>query len=195
MSTPSSYCTPADVKSVTSDWTAQSATWDTRVAAAIINASAMVDQYTNTWWDQRHVSIKTQTCTPDQKRLFLPANLVSLDTNGVTENGIVVSGVVGYPKWIEKPAAGSCRYCWRPGQLNIVIAGEFGYATVPYFIEQSTAHLAGILLGMVQRSFSTPDGGQSATLANKMPEFIKTSLEQGRFVGLHQQPFIITALP
>lgn len=181
----SAYCTEADVKAVATDWTPPTTGWGSRVTDAITRASAMMDTNCNQWFDSRAVTVTTQTCTPNQRRLFLPARMISLTS--VTENGQPVSGVFAYPTYLEKPLG--CP--WLPGQQNIVVSATMGFATPPQDIVLCTAWLTAIMLNLVQKQYMAPSGQQSSTPVSSLPKDMQKIIAQQALVGLHQQPFLI----
>lgn len=198
-----SYCSEADVQAATSRWANYTTPAGARVDQAIINASKMVDQQTNKWFDNRHLLVKTQPCVPNQTKLFMPANIISLDS--VTETGValnVSTQVLAYSTWIEKVYTSapsnlfnSCWPAWVPGQQNISVQGHFGYSAVPQDIVQATAHIAGMILGMVERQYTTGDGAAGAALVLKLPAWVKTILINNTLGGIHTQPFVLSVVP
>lgn len=195
------YCTEDDVRSAASKWSADVADETTRITAAIVQASAMVDQQCGTWFDNRAQTIKTQPAVPGQKRLFMPAPIITLTS--LSENGsalTVATQLVLYKNWVEKlytagafsGQASSCWPLWSPGQLNIIAVGTFGYATVPADVVRVTAHWAALLLGMVQRQYIAGDGAPGAATVLALPDWAKATLKS-RFYGmLVPQPFVVS---
>ncbi len=195
----SSYCADTDVKAVAPDWTSINTAFDGRVEPIIVNASKLIDEWTSSWFDSRALEVKTEPCREGQRKLFMPAPIVSVTS--ITENGIALAPTtyVLYRRWIEKswqnpvPAAGSLGgpgVVWRPGQLNIVVTGNFGYTTPPADIVEATAYVAATIMGIRSKVTTDPSGVSSAKLLGELPSFIQDTITRHKDVGLHQQPFV-----
>ncbi len=194
------YCTADDVKAATSRWSSYTDQSEARVNNAIMRASAIIDDQTGQWFDLRHLQVKTQPHTSTQRKLFMPAPVVTIDS--ITESGATLDAstqILIYGSWLEKvtptpPALISASFNWAVGQQNVVVSGYFGYSTVPLDIVQACAHIAGMILGMVERSYVTGDGSAGAALVNSFPPWVKEILTRRTRTQLQYQPFILTAL-
>ena len=200
----SSYCAESDVMAVTSRWAAYTGAAAPRVDQAIINASLMVDIETEQWFDARAITVTTQPQSQAQKKLFMPAPVISLTS--VTESGISIplAQIVTYPTWIEKawPGAGGTGFVspyspwvnptsWRPGQMNIVVVGSFGFATTPQDIVAATAYIAALMIGMVETTTIGGDGAATSKLMKEVPAWVKRTLIARKKAGMVYQPFVL----
>lgn len=195
------YCSVDDVKLAANRWTDLGTDADTRAQAAIARAQAIVDQRTGTWWDQRHLRVTTEPINPRQKRLFMPAPVISLDS--VTEDGLdITSSVLNYVNWLEKstsaafpwPGDGYAANAWSTNQQSVVVEGQFGWASTPDDIVQVTAHIAAMLLGWVEKSFTTADGLTASIRDLALPDWVKDTLDSRRSEAYDTQAFIVVEL-
>jgi hypothetical protein len=168
----------------------------------IINASKLIDEWTSSWFDARSVVVSTEACRDGQRKLFVPAPIISVAS--LTENGQALpsSSYVVYRKWIEKrwsnpyPVAGypgAPGLSWSRGQLNIVLTGVLGHPTPPADIVEATAFVAATIMGIRSEIKQSPSGHQSASLLTSLPDYIQATVRRHAMVGLHQQPFLIEA--
>jgi hypothetical protein len=209
----SAYCTQADVMSAAGRFGTLTAAEVTACASAITQAQAWVEKATGTFFDQKHLKVVTQTVRVRQKRIFLPAPVVSIDGNTITENGNVLTLGTDFvlyqpssgPGWLEKLAANiglqgwmgmssADGPAWDNTQQCIVVEGQFGYATVPADITKLTAWVAARFLGWVTVSFTNGDGVTKAVLNLDVPEWAKSTIAMRSLSPLDQQYFGISPL-
>lgn len=195
------YCSVDDVKLAANRWSDLGTDADSRAQAAILRAQAIVEQRTGTWWDQRNLRVTTEPVNGQQKRLFMPAPVISLTS--VTENGVdITSSVLNYVLWLEKstsaafpwPGDGNSANAWSTNQQSVVIEGLFGWAQTPEDIVQVTAHIAAMLLGWVEKSFTTADGLTASIRDLALPDWVKDTLDSRRSEAYDTQAVIVVQL-
>lgn len=200
------YCTLADVLAQANRISPFTDTENTRAQAAIAQAMATIDRETGTWFDNRHVQVITETISEKQGKLFMPAPIIS--TTSLTEDDVALvegddADYLQYDEYFVKMKnaqnflVGNIFNPWSMWSQNpqaIVFIGHLGYATVPSDIAQVCALMAGIYMGIIERTYTTPDGVVGAVRTLKLPEWAVETLRARTRPGYDYQPFIITAL-
>lgn len=200
------YCTLSDVLSQANRTDAFTDTENTRAQAAIAQAMATIDEETGTWFDDRHVQVVTEIISDKQDKLFMPAPILSV--TALTEDGIALTAGTGndylqYDNYFRKLKTsqnfliGNVVTPWTMWSQNpqaVVFTGHLGFASVPQDIVQLCALLAGIYMGIIERTYTTPDGVVGAVRTLKLPEWAIETFRRRTRAGWDYQPFIITAL-
>ena len=212
------YCTASDVQLAAGKYQTLSAAETTAVTAAIPQAQSIVERITGTFFDQRHLQITTEAVQYRQKRLFMPAPILSIDGNAITENGISLTvgptgNVLLYQPtlgvtplgvgWLEK-AAGTAGWLNWPGELpaiywttqqqGVVVPGVFGYASVPLDITKVTAWKTAEILGWITLDYTDGGGVSKAIMKNGLPDWAMEILRSRSISHQNEQYFNITAL-
>jgi hypothetical protein len=209
------YCTVTDVARAAAKFQALTAEETTRATDAIGQAQGQIETMTSAFFYQKHLQVITESMHQRQVKLFLPYPCISLDANGVTENGTVLvqgSDFLLYqpmdgqanpkgPGWIEKVVPSVFPYdfqqfpsFWTNNQQAVSISGQFGYAVVPPEIVKMTAWLAARLLGWITFTFTKADGVSKAAMDLGVPYWWLRGLKNWRTSHLDEQVFILTAL-
>jgi hypothetical protein len=173
------YCTQDDVKLAANRWTALDTGETARVTDAINKASAYFESQTGSFFDQRTIQVTSEPLNAMQRRLFMPAPVISLTS--VVEAGIdITSNVLIYKGWLEKNAQAifnwpgdPVNFYWANQQQAVVVIGVFGYAATPADVVQVVAFLAAQILGWVEKTFITPDGISQSIRDNTLPPWAK----------------------
>ncbi len=166
-------------------------------------ASDYIDTHTRTFWDQRDLTVTTEAVFSNQRRLFMPAPIVSITS--VTEAGVAIATAdfKVYRTWLEKLntsfAEVSSRFeiggpVWSRIQQDIVVVGRFGYATglTPRDIKLLCVELVGVFAGMKTKSFTQDDGVERTVLTNAIPEWVNDQIFARRLPIAIGQRFVIT---
>ncbi len=161
--------------------------------AAIIQATGQVQTMLGVFFDNRHLKITTESVRARQQKIFLPVPCISVDANGITEDGTVLAlgtDVLLYqPKdglgkargqgWLEKKASSglflnsSIPPWWTSSQQGISISGHFGYETVPPEIQKLAAWLAARFLGWLIFVGVKADGVSETAMNLEEPDWVK----------------------
>ncbi len=181
-----SYCRVEDVKAASNRWKDLGVDAVNRLTPTIERASAFVDERCSSFFDRRTLSITTEPLTAQQSRLFMPAPVIALSS--VIEGGVdITANVLLYRTWLEKNAAsaqslifpgdqsGGLSY-WLKAQQSVVIEGDFGFNKTPGDIVQATAHISGLMLGWIEKSFISGDGIAQSIRDLKLPEWVEKIL-------------------
>lgn len=164
---------------------------DAKLTDAIGDASDHVDSETRTFWDQRDLTITTEAIFANQRKLFMPAPIISITS--ITEAGVLIdpTNFKVYRTWIEKLNSSFSEVTgrfeiggpvWSRVQQDIVVVGRFGYKTneTPRDIKLITKELAGVFSGLKTRSFVSDDGVASTVLVTEIPDWVDRKLVSRR---------------
>ncbi len=200
------YCTSDQVRAQANRADAFTTLETTRVTDAIAQAQAFIDDRTGTWFDDRNVTVKTECISDKQDKLFMPAPIISVTS--LTEDGTALVagadqdylsyGALGYFRKMKNSQnflVGNIFNPWSMWSQNpqaIVFVGHLGFTTVPSDIAQVCALLAGIYMGIIERTYTTPDGVIGAVRTLKLPQWAEDVLENRTRPSWHYQPFIIS---
>ncbi len=193
MATPT-YVTLAEVKrhiGLTSSIVDQ----DTKLTEMIGFASDHIDTETRKFWDKRTLTVTTEAVFRNQKKLFMPAPIISIAS--ITEAGVALDTTVFkiYKDWLEKTGSSFAEVTgrfeiggpvWSRVQQDIVVKGDFGHDPTPRDIKLLAAEIVGIFAGMKTRSFTQDDGVERTVLVTALPEWVNqklASLRQPRVIG------------
>ncbi len=172
---------------------------DAAITAALKRASELIDRWTRTWFDTRAVTIRTKAVTEQQKRLFMPAHIISITS--VKEDGdtLAADEYIVADSWLEKP-----RSFWFCGdetvtgvsvKYGIEIVGSLGYmegkAEVPQEIQGVTAEIGNIMGGFKTRSIIQDDGVERAIILTDLPPWAQDVIGSHTLGRLKQQPMVI----
>lgn len=196
------YCTQADVVTAAGRTQTLTTAEITACAAAMLQATAMFEKATGTWFDSRHLAVTTEAVQTRQRRLFLPAPVISLDSV-VEGDATLTLGTDFYlyqprtgPGWIEKAVAttGSVQFngpagTWTTKQQGVVVSGTFGYSAVPTDVVKATAYIAAQILNWVTVSYQTGDGVAKAVLNLKLPDWVNETIRSRTVSPLDEQYF------
>lgn len=208
------YCTASDVATAAGKYQTLSAAEQTAVAAAILQASAIIEKATGTFFDQRHLRVTTEAVSPRQTKIFMPAPIISIDGNVILEAGFTLTldtdfylyqpsvvGIPAGPGWLEKtstPAGGwdnlPGNNSWSTLQKAIVVAGQFGYAAVPYDITKLVAYKAAEILGWVTIDFTDGEGVSKAVLKNGLPKWAESILADHTLSHMDEQYYQLAVI-
>lgn len=192
------YCDEEDVKQAANRWTDLGTDAATRVEVAIEQATKFIDQQTGTFFEQRILQVTTEPLSNQQKRLFMPAPVISLTS--VTEGGVdITTSVLNYVKWLEKNASAALPWpgevnpasFWKYSQQSVVIVGTFGYAATPKDINAITAFIAAASLGWVEKSFVDANGLSQAFRDNSFPPWVNQVIYDRELSPVDLQPTIV----
>ena len=198
----SAYCTQADVLVAAGRSQALTTAETTACAAAMLQATAMFEKATGTWFDSRHLAVTTEAVQTRQRRIFLPAPVVTLDS--VVEDGATLTQGTDFflyqprtgPGWIEKATSttGNVQFngpagTWTVKQQGVVISGTFGYSAVPTDVVKATAYIAAKILNWVTVSYQTGDGVAKAVLNLKLPDWVTETIRSRSVSPLDEQYF------
>lgn len=181
---------------------------------AIAQASAIIEKATGTFFDQRHLQVTTEAVQVRQTKIFMPAPLISIDGNVITEAGFTLTlntdfllyqpSVVGIPTgpgYLEKTNTPSGGWNDGPGnsvwsnlQKAIVVAGQFGYATVPLDIKKLVAYKAAEILGWVTIDYTDGEGVSKAVLRNGLPKWAESILASRSLSYMDEQYYELLVL-
>ena len=165
MATPA-YVTLAEVKRHIG-LTSSVADQDTKLNDMIGWASDHIDTVTRKFWEKRTLTVTTEAVFRNQKKLFMPAPIISITS--IKEAGVAldVSEFKIYKDWLEKTNSSFAEVTgrfeiggpvWSRLQQDIVVVGDFGHTVTPRDIRLLTAEIVGIFAGMKTRSFTQDDG-------------------------------------
>lgn len=208
------YCTVSDVATAAGKYQTLSTAETTAATAAILQASAIIEKATGTFFDQRHLQVTTEAVQARQTKIFMPAPIISIDGNVITEAGFSLTlntdfllyqpsvvGIPAGPGWLEKtatPAGGwgdtPGNSIWSTQQKAIVVPGQFGYAAVPYDITKLVAWKAAEILGWVTIDYTDGDGVSKAVLRNGLPKWAESILASRALSYMDEQYFEISVL-
>jgi hypothetical protein len=183
------------------------------VTSAIAEASAWVEQATASFFEQRHLQVTTEPSNYRCQRLFMPAPLISIDSNTIVEAGVTLTLNTDFylytpsagASWLERARSGASGFGWAgPGngsfqawsnvQQGIVVNGMFGFATTPPDITKAVAWVAAQMLGWVTVSFQAGDGVQKAVLNLKVPDWVEATMQNYENSHMDEQFFNVTVL-
>ena len=127
-----------------------------KVLAAIADASAEVESRTGTWWDKRKVTVTTAAVEQNQKKLFMPAPIISVVS--VTVSGVALDAALyrAGAKHLEM-VDGSC---WTRTPQAVVVVAYLGNEITPDDIKRATKEIAGAYSGLKTKTYATNDGVQ-----------------------------------
>lgn len=151
-----------------------SAAQTTFLGTVVTHASRYVDHFTGTWFDNRTTqTIKTQAAFVDQKRLFMPAKIISITS--ITETGVLIAATdyVIYKHWIEKKFLST----WSNLQLDIVVIGAFGYAAVPSDIKAACLEVGAAMSQMRKKSWVDEAGNAGVSIVNSISPWARETLQ------------------
>jgi len=208
------YCTTADVAMAAGKYQTLSAAETTAASASIIQAQAIIEKATGTFFYQAHLQVTTEPVNRVQTRLFLPAPCLSIDNNTITENGSVLTlgtdfllyqpspgGIPTGPGYLEKMANSVADWVgpaaiapWAKLQQSVVVSGVFGYASVPADINKLCAWKAAELLGWLTIDYSDGGGISHQVGKNGMPDWALRILRGRTLNFLDEQYFGIKVL-
>lgn len=173
---------------------------DTAIGNTIIRASALIDQWTHTWWDSRTRTVRTKAITSTQKRLFMPAHIISITS--IKEGGtlLTVDDYIVADSWLEKPGG-----YWSSGnesstgnwvKYGVEVIGAFGYqedlSSVPEEIQQLAAEVANMMGGWKTKTITQDDGIEKTVFMTELPEWAKDVIFSHKLGRLAQQQMVIT---
>ena len=175
---------------------------DAAIDDAIGDASDHIDAETRTFWDQRDLTITTEAVFRNQRRLFMPAPIISITS--ITEAGVALdtANFVIYRTWIEKVNTAFTEITgrfeiggpvWSRVQQDIVVVGRFGYKTneTPRDIKLITKELAGVFSGLKTRSFISDDGIASTVVVTEIPTWVNDKIFSRRLPIVIGQRFVV----
>jgi hypothetical protein len=155
----------------------------------IERASSLVDRWTGTWFDDRHLTVKTRPVTEGQLALFLPAPLIELQSLAIDGETVDLDEVAVVDGHLER-VDGLPWAC--SGPLGIVVVGVFGYDPIPGGIIEATAALAASMGGLRVRQAFDAAGTFQAIRDNRMPPWAEKALDGYRRQNFLHQPFDLT---
>lgn len=157
---------------------------------AIKDATGMVDAWTGTWWDKRHVRITTAAVEVGQRSLFVPAIIISIDSITVDGVALLVADFQVFGSWIRYTDGRS----WTRKAQAIVIEGQFGHTITPSDIKSLTKELSGALSGFKTKTYMTADGVQATVSNTSIPDWADTTVETRAWRPQIDQFFKVEAL-
>lgn len=186
------YCSVQDIKDALARSKQGGTENDTFYGVLASGASRSLDRETGTWWDDRDVTVKTQAFKDGQRKLFLPAPVISLTS--VTEGGSTLTedtdfftfgthlelGSSNFPRLAGSPRPGRG---WSTQAKGVVVVGHLGYEAVPPEIRILTARMAAYMSGHAERDVISFDGTAQGLPAVQWPKDIEqafTSLRPGQ---------------
>lgn len=190
---PNDYTTQAAVLR-TLGITGASASQKTLVDEAIVEGSQWVDTFTGQWWNQRTQTILTEAVTPRQKKLFMPAHIISITSvkEGVSGGLAGVALDAGdfhiYNDYLEIDGATP----WSMDQLDIEVVGSFGYTATPTDIVRAASDVAAQFTGLRKRAFTQDDGIEQTILITDLPAHSQDVLKARVKYSFLNQPFKIS---
>lgn len=214
---PTVYCTPTDVAQVAAKFQGLTPEETTRALTAITQAQAQVETMTGAFFYNAHLQVKTESVHRRQQKIFLPAPVISLDANGVIEDGSILTqntdfllyqpadgaGVPKGPGWLERVTTNMLgtfdgdfpsMWFWSPNQQAISVSGHFGYAAVPLEIQKMTAWMAARMLGWVTFTYTQGDGVSKAAQELGIPDWVLQISRNWKNSHFDEQFFQITVL-
>ena len=172
---------------------------DAGINKTLQRATALIDAWTHAWWDKRTVTIRTRAITDRQRKLFLPAHVITITS--VKEDGVALlpdEFIVG-PSWLEKPSS-----FWFHGFETVVgvsikpgieIIGDLGWkrnlTVVPEEIQAAVGEIANIMGGWRKRTIIQDDGIERTVLLTDLPDWVQDIIFSHKLGRLRQQDFII----
>lgn len=158
---------------------------DTKIDNMIGFASSHIDRETRQFWEKRTLTITTEAVFRNQRKLFMPARIISITS--VTEAGVAldVTEFKVYGSWLEKTNSSFTEITgrfeiggpvWSRIQQDIVVVGDFGYDPTPPDIELLTAEVTAVFAGVKTRSFTQDDGVERTVLVNALPDWVNDKL-------------------
>jgi hypothetical protein len=142
----------------------------------LVDSSALFDEWTNTWWNKRSVTITTDAHSSPQIKLFMPAPIISVTSITEDDKLIDAADYHVYADYIEKDG----RYSWSTTQQGIVVVAVLGFTTIPKDARAVTLEIASMLSGMRTKSFTMDDGVERTVFLSDMPDWVKTKVERSR---------------
>lgn len=163
---------------------------DQFLTAMLVRASQRIDTWTRTFWDKRTLVVTTEATSDHQQRLFMPAHILSIAS--VTQGGIALAteDFYAYATWLELEG----RLPWSNLQQDIVVAGDFGFKTVPDDVKLATLEIASILSGIKTKTMITDEGVERTVTLTTMPGWVREIVAARRLVEFVAQPWIISGL-
>jgi hypothetical protein len=187
------YCSLDDVRRAAAISEALSTEQTNSLNAWMPRAWDMIDNATGTWFDSRHLEIRTRPAQKFyQQSLFLPAPSIQLDSITVDGEALDPAKDVVEVEGALEMADESYWSC--SGRLGIIITGTFGLAAVPGPITELAAQLTAIMAGLKTRAALDAQGTFEAIRINKLPDWAMEILETYRRQTFCQQPFVIKAV-
>ena len=160
------------------------------MAEAIKDATAMVDTWTGTWWDKRHVKITTAAVEVGQRSLFMPARIISIDSITVDGVALLAADFQVFSSWIRYTDGRS----WTREPQAIVVEGQFGQTITPGDIKSLTKEVAGALSGFKTKTYMTSDGVQATVSNTSIPDWADTTVEMRAWRPQIDQSFKVETL-
>lgn len=154
---------------------------------AIADASAEVERQTGTWWDKRKVSVTTAAVEPGQKRLFMPARIIDIES--VTVDGVLFDAslyfVFGQHLEMSDGAA------WTRKRQAIVVVGNMGKENVPGDIKRATKEVAAAYSGLKTKTYTQFDGVQNTVADTAIAAWVEKIYLALAYRGTVPQQFAV----
>lgn len=170
---------------------------DTLISEMLSRVDAIIDRATGTYFRQAGTTLIPQVywirpVKEGMQKIYLPAPIISISS--VTELGAtlgatsyIIGGNKDFNYYIEKwsgISGQSTGASWSTSPYSdgtalrepVKVSGVFGYATVPYDIEQFATELCAILSGLKTKTFMTSEGIQQTVNVTSAPEYAKQLL-------------------